>query len=70
MFGHLVFFSVPSGFWGEIAILEPAGKRSGVVMDDSVLLQFGERDETFPTDAADVFPKVLTAVHRGKMVLK
>ena len=39
-------------------------------MDDSVLLQFGERDVTFPTDAADVFPKVLTAVHRGKMVLK
>ena len=63
VFGHLRLLSLPGGFRGEVATLQPAGERPGVAVGESVLLQFGGLEESFPTDVADVFPKVLAAVY-------
>ena len=62
MFVDLVLISVPGQFRGEIATLEPAGERPGVVVDDPVLLQFVYFDETFPTDVATMFLEILSSV--------
>ena len=70
MFGHLVLLSVPGGLRGEITTLEPAGERPGVVMDDSVILQFGEREETFPADVADMVLEILSSVLGHQVLLK
>ena len=70
MFGHLVLLSVPNGFRGEIAALEPAGERPGVVMDGSVLLQTGSFEETFTTDIARVFLEILSSVLGHQVLLK
>ena len=70
MFVDLVLISVPGQFRGEIATLEPAGERPDVAMDESVVIQFVCSEETFPTDIADVFVKVLAAVYTCQMLLK
>ena len=70
MFVDLVLISVPGQFRGEIATLEPAGERPGITMDESVVLQFVLFEETFPTDIADVFVKVLAAMYTSQMLLK
>ena len=62
VFGHLVLLPVPGRFRGEIATLEPAGERPGVVVDDPVLLQFVCFHETFPTDVATMFLEILSSV--------
>merc|ERR1712150_154640 len=64
VFSHLVLLPVPGRFRGEIATLEPAGERPGVVVDDPVLLQFVYFDETFPTDVATMFLEILSSVLR------
>ena len=70
MFVDLVLISVPGQFRGEIATIEPAGERPDVAMDESVMIQFVCSEETFPTDIADVFLKVLAAVYTNQMLLK
>ena len=70
MFGHLVLLSVPGGLRGEMTTLEPAGERPGVVMDDSVILQLGQREETFPADVADMVLEILSSVLGHQVLLK
>ena len=70
MFGHFVLLSVPNGFRGEIAALEPAGERPGVLMDGPVLPQIVRFEETFPTDIARVFLEILSSVLGHQVLLK
>ena len=70
MFGHLVLLPVPGGFGREIAALEPAGERPGVVMDDPVLSQFVSSEEPFRADFASMFLEVLSSVLRDQVLLK
>ena len=50
--------------------LEPAGERPGVIVDDSVILQLGDLGETFPTDVANMFLEIFSAVFSHQMILK
>ena len=70
MFGHLVLLPVPGRFRGEIATLEPAGERPGVVVESSVISQFVCSEETFPTDVAGVFLEIFSSVLGHEVVLK
>ena len=70
MFVHLVLLPVPRRLGGEIAALEPAGKRPVVVVDYSVLSQFYGFEETSPTDIADVLLEILSAMHSNQVLLK
>ena len=70
MFGHLVLLPVPGRFGGEIAALEPAGERPGVIMDGPVLPQFVSSEETFTTDITRVFLEILSSVLGHQVLLK
>ena len=49
--------------------LEPAGERPGVIVDDSVILQLGQREETFPADVADMVLEILSSVLGNQVLL-
>ena len=70
MFVYLVLISVPGQFRGEIAALEPAGERPGVVMDDPVLLQFGDVDEALPTHVTNMTCEILSSMLGHQVLLK
>ena len=70
VFGHLVLLPVPGRFRGEIATLEPAGERPGVIMESSVISQFVSSEEAFRTDLTSMFLEVLSSVLRDQVLLK